>query len=45
MTTENSEQTRKTKVGCGTIILLAIVLIGGLFYFYISGLANGFSNS
>lgn len=49
MTTDNNEQhqneTGKQKIGCGTIILIAVVFIGAFFYFYISGLANGFSNS
>lgn len=45
MTTENNEQTRKTKVGCGTMILVSVGVICLFIYFYISGLANGFSNS
>jgi hypothetical protein len=49
MTSESNEQkenqTRKSKIGCGTILLIAVGLVVLFLYWYINGLANGFANS
>jgi hypothetical protein len=49
MTTENNEQkeneTKESKIGCGTILLITTGVIVLLLYLYINGLANGFANS
>lgn len=49
MTTENHErdqsEARKPKIGCGAMMLIALVLMALFIYFYISSLASGFANS